>query len=242
MSKLKLLGTLVLVIGYVVTIFVVDKQNIKVDTNAMLASVSSISQQQLPTIILDAGHGGIDGGCVAYNGVCEKGINLNIMLTLKALLEADGYEVVTTRQSDVSIYDEGVKGLSNQKKSDMKNRLAIFNSKENAIALSIHQNQYTDQKFSGAQMFYSQTNPESMLLALSLQQSFVENLQPENKREIKLSGDELYLIYYTKVPSVMVECGFLSNPDEADKLESESYQKQVAFTIYKGINNYLGMS
>ena len=124
----------------------------------------------------------------------------------------------------------------------MKNRLEIFNSCENAIAVSIHQNQFTDSQYSGAQMFYSETNSDSQRLALALQQSFVENLQPENKREIKLSDENLYLIYYTEIPSVMVECGFLSNPQEADLLQTEEYQKQVAFTIFKGINDYMGIS
>lgn len=241
MSKLKTVSALVLVIGYVFTIFMVDKFNLEFHNQTLVAS-APLSDNSLPVIILDAGHGGFDGGCVSYNGVSEKGINLNIMLVLKALLESDGFEVVTTRDSDVSIYDEGVEGLSAQKKSDMKNRLDIFNSHENALAISIHQNQYTDSKYSGAQMFFSQTNPESQHLAQSLQDAFVENLQPDNKREIKLTGDDLYLIYYAKVPSVMAECGFLSNPEEADLLQTEKYQKQVAFTIYKGIKNYLGMS
>lgn len=240
MSKFKTTAGLLLVVCYAITIFVVDKYDLSWK-NTTLVTSASIADSTLPTIILDAGHGGFDGGCVAYNGVSEKGINLNITLCLKALLEADGYEVVTTRDSDVSIYDEGVEGLSQQKKSDMKNRLEIFNSRENAIAISIHQNQYTDPQYSGAQMFFSQTNSQSKFLAQSLQDAFVENLQPENKREIKLTGDDLYLIYYAKIPSVMAECGFLSNPEEADLLESDKYQKQVAFTIYKGIKNYLGM-
>ena len=233
-------GTLVLVVCYLVAVGFADGFEIEKKDNALMASTAWVSEKELPTIILDAGHGGMDGGCVSYNGVSEKGINLNIMLDLKAMLEAYGYDVVVTRDSDVAIYDEGISGLSNQKKSDMKNRLEIFNSKENAIALSIHQNQFTDSRYSGAQMFYSETNPDSVSLALCLQQAFVENIQPENKREVKLSGDELYLIYYAKVPSVMVECGFLSNPQEADLLLTESYQKKVAFTIFKGINQYLG--
>lgn len=223
-------------------VFVIDKYNISTTENTIAASTSWVSESELPVVILDAGHGGIDGGCVSYNGVSEKGINLNIMLNLKALLEAYGYEVVVTRDSDTSIHDEGVEGLSAQKKSDMKNRLEIFNSYENAIAISIHQNQFTSPQYSGAQMFYSETNPESQHLALALQQAFVSNLQPDNTREIKLTGDDLYLIYYAQVPSVMVECGFLSNPQEADLLQTEEYQKKVAFTIFKGINTYLGKS
>lgn len=242
MSKLKILGTFVLIVGYMIAVFVIDKYDVEVSEKSVTASTSWVSESELPVIILDAGHGGMDGGCVSYNGVSEKGINLNIMLNLKALLEAYGYEVVVTRDSDTSIHDEGIEGLSAQKKSDMKNRLEIFNSCENAIAVSVHQNQFTDPKYSGAQMFYTNTNPESEHLALALQQAFVDNLQPENTREVKLTGDELYLIYYAKVPSVMIECGFLSNPEEADLLQTEDYQKKVAFTIFKGINEYLGKS
>jgi len=239
-SKLKMFGTTVLVVCYLIAVGFADRYGNTDNEKALMASTAWISEKTLPAIILDAGHGGIDGGCVSYNGVSEKGINLNIMRNLKSLLEAYGYEVVVTRDSDKSIHDEDVQGLSNQKKSDMKNRLEIFNSKENAIALSIHQNQYSDSKYSGAQMFYSETNPDSVNLALCLQQAFVDNIQPDNKREVKLTGDDLYLIYYAKVPSVMIECGFLSNPEEADLLLTESYQKKVAFTIFKGINDYLG--
>ncbi len=235
-----MISTLVLVVCYIVAVGFADNFGTQQKEKALVTSTAWVSDNELPTIILDAGHGGIDGGCVSYNGVSEKGINLNIMLNLKALLEAYGYDVIVTRDSDKSIHDEGITGLSNQKKSDMKNRLEIFNSFDNAIALSIHQNQYTDSRYSGAQMFYSETNSDSVNLALCLQQAFVDNIQPDNQREVKLTGDDLYLIYYAEVPSVMIECGFLSNPEEADLLMTESYQKKVAFTIFKGINDYLG--
>lgn len=240
MSKIKMIGTLVLMICYLFAVFTAERIKSKGDEIAVMTQTAWVSENDLPTIILDAGHGGMDGGCVSYNGVSEKGINLNIMLNLKAMLEAYGYEVLVTRDSDKSIHDEGITGLSEQKKSDMKNRLDIFNSCDNAIALSIHQNQYTDSRYNGAQMFYSETNSDSVNLALCLQQAFVDNIQPENEREVKLTGDDLYLIYYAEVPSVMIECGFLSNPEEADLLMTESYQKKVAFTIFKGINDYLG--
>ncbi|NLZ46648.1 MAG: cell wall hydrolase [Clostridiales bacterium] len=205
------------------------------------STVAVSENKELPTIILDSGHGGMDGGCVAYNGVAEKGINLNIMLDLKIMLETFGYNVIVTRDSDVSIHDEDITGLSNQKKSDMAKRLDIFNSSKNSIAISIHQNQFTDSRYSGAQMFYSQTNPKSEILATTMQKAFVDNLQPNNEREIKISGKELYLIYFCKSPSIMIECGFLSNPEEANKLQTEEYQQEVAFTIFKGINDYCGV-
>lgn len=186
-------------------------------------------------IILDAGHGGMDGGCSSANGDVEKNINLAILLDLRELLEMSGYNVIVTRDTDISIHDAGIEGIANQKSSDMDNRLEIFNSCEDAICISIHQNQFTDPKYSGAQMFYSDTHSENGVLAQRLQDQFVAFLQPENKREIKLCGKELFLCYYSENPTVMVECGFLSNPEEAAKLVTEDYQQQVAFTIYAAL-------
>ena len=186
-------------------------------------------------IILDAGHGGIDGGCSSAAGDVEKNINLAILLDLREMLRASGYEVIVTRDTDISIHDKGVEGIANQKSSDMDNRLEIFNSVEGAICLSIHQNQFTDPKYSGAQMFYSETNDESAVLAQEIQDQFVAFLQPENKREIKLCGKELFLCYFCENPTVMAECGFLSNPEEAALLITEEYQKKVAFTLYAAL-------
>ena len=144
-----------------------------------------------------------------------------------------------TRDCDKSIHDEGIEGIAAQKSSDMDNRLALFNKNTNAICISIHQNQFTDSKYSGAQMFYASTNKKSESLARSLQNSFVQFLQPENTREIKQCGKELFLCYYSENPTVMAECGFLSNPDEAALLNTEEYQNKVAFTLYSGLMNYL---
>lgn len=144
-----------------------------------------------------------------------------------------------TRDCDKSIHDEGIEGIAAQKSSDMDNRLALFNKNTNAICISIHQNQFTDSKYGGAQMFYASTNKKSESLARSLQNSFVQFLQPENTREIKQCGKELFLCYYSENPTVMAECGFLSNPDEAALLNTEEYQNKVAFTLYSGIMNYL---
>lgn len=144
-----------------------------------------------------------------------------------------------TRDCDKSIHNEGIEGIAAQKSSDMDNRLALFNKNTNAICISIHQNQFTDSKYSGAQMFYASTNKKSESLARSLQNSFVQFLQPENTREIKQCGKELFLCYYSENPTVMAECGFLSNPDEAALLNTEEYQNKVAFTLYSGIMNYL---
>lgn len=190
-------------------------------------------------IVLDAGHGGMDGGCSTADGVPEKGINLAVMNEVAELCRLYGYNVEVTRDGDISVHDKGVEGIRAQKESDMKNRLDLFNKHTNAVCVSIHQNNFTDPKYSGAQMFYSDNNPESERLARIMQGQFVKNLQPENTREIKLCHEELYLCYYSQNPTVMVECGFLSNPDEAEKLKNPIYQKEVAFTIFSGINEYI---
>lgn len=189
-------------------------------------------------IVIDAGHGGMDGGCVSVNGVPEKGINLNIALTERDILTVLGYDPVLTREEDKSIFDEGVVGTGKQKQSDMKNRLAMFTDKDTDIAISIHQNQFTDSRYSGAQMFYSRRNSAGEALAAAMQKQFVSLLQPNNERETKPVDDELYLLDKTEKPAVMIECGFLSNPEEAAKLEDTSYQRLIAFTVATGLIEY----
>lgn len=188
-----------------------------------------------PVIVLDAGHGGADGGCVSVDGVPEKGINLSIATSAGGLLRVLGYNTVLTREKDESIHDSGVEGLAAQKRSDMENRLALINGGDTAAAVSIHQNQFTDPQYYGAQMFYKADDPESEALAESIRRQITGRLQPENERELKPVGDELYLIHNAECPAVMVECGFLSNPEEAARLETAEYQQQVAFCVSLGI-------
>ncbi len=199
----------------------------------------AVSAGQSPVIVLDAGHGGMDGGCSSAEGVPEKGINLNILLDLRSLLEISGFEVQVTRDTDRSIHDAGIEGIANQKSSDMDNRLKILNAPQDAVCISIHQNQFTDPKYSGAQMFYSPTDSRSEALAQSMQTQFRTLLQPQNEREIKRCGKELFLCWFCEHPMVMAECGFLSNPEEAALLMTEDYQHKVALTLYAGLLNYL---
>ena len=197
------------------------------------------SRTPAQSIVLDAGHGGIDGGCVSVSGTAEKGINLSIVQTLRDALEILGFDVTCTREDDRSIHDSGVEGIAEQKLSDMKNRLDIINSREHTAILSVHQNKYTDEKYSGAQMFYAKQSDESRRLAECMKAQFVGLLQPDNTRETKPVGSEMYLIHNSKSPALMIECGFLSNPAEAKLLESAQYQKKVAFTILTGLEEYL---
>lgn len=189
-------------------------------------------------VVIDAGHGGVDGGCTGTNGVYEKDINLSIAKNLGALLSFEGYEVVYTRSEDVSIYDDGVTGIRNQKISDMENRLEIVQSYPDSIFLSIHQNQYTQSEYFGAQIFYTTNHKDNFRFATIMQDRFA-SLQPGNDREIKLIDNGLYLFKNTKQPALLIECGFLSNPNDAANLSSAEYQKKVAFTIYSGLTEFL---
>ncbi len=189
-------------------------------------------------VVLDAGHGGADGGCVGVNGVYEKDINLSIVKYLGTLLDFSGYEVVYTRDEDVSIYDSGVEGLRNQKISDMENRLEIIRSYPDSVFISVHQNQYVKPEYFGGQMFYTTNNSGNFRLATIMQGLFAE-LQPENDRSVKLIDNGLYLFKNTEQPALLIECGFLSNEKDAADLSSMEYQKKVAFTIYKGIVEFL---
>ena len=205
-------------------------------TDNALPAAADISDK--PVIVLDAGHGGLDSGAVGKNGTLEKNVNLAVVLRLQQLLELSGFQTVLTRSEDISIYDPGTEGIRNQKLSDMDNRLELIQSYPDSIFLCIHQNNFTDPAYFGGQMFYNNNNPGNRTLAQLMQSRFAQ-LQPGNDREIKLTGDELFLLKSNKNPSLMIECGFLSNPDEEAKLATAEYQQQLAFTIYSGLIDYL---
>ena len=193
------------------------------------------------SIIIDAGHGGEDGGAVGSEGIIEKDINLAIALKLESLLEASGHKVIMTREKDTAIYDDSAKTLKEKKKSDLRNRMGIMNkNKENdSVFVSIHQNKFPDEKYFGTQIFYSVNDEKSMEIANKIKDSVTGLLQPENKREIKPANNKIFLLHNAKIPAVIVECGFISNPGEAQKLKDEKYQSQMAFSIFCGITNYL---
>ncbi len=192
------------------------------------------------TVIIDAGHGGMDGGTQSEDGVLEKDVNLEISKALQSVLELYGYRTLMTRVDDNVQYDKGADTIREKKVSDIHNRMAMIESEANAVFISIHQNHFSQSQYNGAQVFYSSNHNDSKLLAQRIQDSFKSNLQPENNREIKKSGTEIYLLYHSQIPSVMVECGFMSNPNEAKLLADKDYQKKLALVIANGIMNYLG--
>ncbi len=191
------------------------------------------------TIVLDAGHGGEDGGAVAESGVQEKDINLAIAQNLRPLLESSGLRVVMIRDQDVSVGEQDLDTVKERKISDLHRRLEISEGEPNSILLSIHQNHFSEPQYSGTQIFYSPNLPESQVLAQSIQESVVEKLQPDNHRECKEAGNSIYLMWNSTRPAVLVECGFLSNSSEAKLLQSPEYQKQMAFSIWSGLMEYL---
>lgn len=188
-------------------------------------------------IIIDPGHGGEDGGAQSSSGIIEKGINLSIGRNLNDLFNFFGYKTIMTRDEDCLIYDSSCNTIRQKKVSDLRNRLSIIESCADGVFLSIHQNHYEGSSSVGTQVFYSPNNPQSEKLAQSIQKTIVFDIQPENKRMIKKSGSEIFLLKHSQLPSVMVECGFLSNEDEAQKLNNDVYQQIMAFEIFKGTIN-----
>ena len=199
-------------------------------------SAVNVEYNSLPVIVIDAGHGGEDGGAVA-NNVVEKNINLSISNKLRDIFISSGFNVKMTRSSDKMINDSG-DTLRERKVSDMKNRLKLFNESENNIVISIHQNKFTQEEYKGSQVFYSTNNKESEKLALSIKTSIKTLIQPDNEREIKPADRNIYLLYNSKTPSVIVECGFISNLEEARLLKDSVYQNKIAFAIYSGFLDY----
>ena len=199
----------------------------------------SASAEKLPVIIIDPGHGGEDGGTQSADGTLEKHINLDISLKINELLLSEGFTTVLTREGDYMIYDDGSTTQRQKKNSDIHNRMKTVEENGDCILLSVHQNYFTESKYSGTQVFYSKNNPDSRLLAEKIQKSVVSALQPDNTRQTKESGSDIYLLYHSQVPSVMVECGFMSNYAEAEKLKDEDYQQKMAEAIVEGLKNYI---
>ena len=191
-----------------------------------------------PTIIIDAGHGGEDGGAVVQNNVVEKDINLTIAKKTNELLSFFGFQTYMVRDSDKLIYDSDSKTQRQKKNSDLHNRLNLMNKFENCIYISIHQNKFEDGRVWGAQTFYSPNDEKSPILAEFVQSSIISLIQPNNKRVIKKTGTNVFVIYNATKPAIMVECGFMSNNDELLKLKDNNYQNQMSFSISNGILNY----
>lgn len=188
-------------------------------------------------IVLDPGHGGPDPGAVGSSQISEKDINLDIVLNLQAYLEQSGCTIQLTRAVDESIHDSDMKSIRNKKRSDLKNRKAIVNSSQADAYISIHLNSFPQSQYKGVQSFYPKDSEKSKILAENIQRELKATLQIVDNREA-LPINEVYLMKDTKIPSVIVECGFLSNPEEERNLADKNYRKKIAWGIYLGIMKF----
>ena len=216
-EKIKWIGILLFLMGIIY------------GSHRLSAAVTASLTQESVIVAVDAGHGGEDPGKVGVNEALEKDINLAIAKELKGFLEEAGITVVMTREEDIS--------MAESKTEDLNKRTEIMNGANAILAVSIHQNSFSDEAESGAQVFFHANSEEGDKLAQIIQE-FLKRLDPENRRE-KKANDSYYLLKNTKIPTVIVECGFLSNWNEAEKLTEESYQKELAQGICEGILQYI---
>ena len=188
------------------------------------------------TVVIDAGHGGFDGGAVSCTGIYESQFNLEIARKLNDLMHLMGINTVMIRESDSSVHTSG-DTIAQKKVSDLKERVRIVNSNGNSLLVSIHQNQFSDSKYSGAQVFYA-PDTASQALAQSTQAALIQTVNPNSHRQIK-KADGIYLMQHIRCPGILVECGFLSNPQEEYKLRDPSYQKKLCAVIACTVSSYL---
>ena len=193
------------------------------------------THKEASVIVIDVGHGGYDPGKVSVNQVLEKDVNLAIALKLRSYLEAQDCIVYMTRETDCSLCDENE---GNKKQSDMNHRISFIEEMQPDLMISIHQNSYSSPSVRGAQTFYYHTSDDSKYLASCVQSALIAYADPDNNRMHK-SNSSYYILKHVNCPAVLVECGFLSCPEECALLTSERYQDMVAYAIACGIRTYL---
>ena len=198
-------------------------------------NAQSVSVADSKIIVVDAGHGGVDPGKIGANGAKEKDINLIIAKKLAKKLTDNGYSVIMTREDDSGLYEEDD---VNKKASDLKKRCEIADNGNASLMVSIHQNSFSGSEVKGSQVFYYTHSDEGKLIAQAIQSSLKRMVNPSNTRAAK-TNDSYYLLIHTKCPTVIVECGFLSNPEEAYLLTDDEYQEKLADAIVTGIDEYI---
>ena len=205
------------------------------------AAVISVNQTEStkkeagPLILVDAGHGGTDPGMIGVGGLEEKGINLSVSLLLRDTLEKSGYSVIMTREEDKGLYDSSA---ANKKAQDMQRRIAMIREHMPVLSVIIHQNRYHDAGVHGPQVFYYESSVEGKKLAEAVQSRLNDLLEVDRPREVK-GNTGYYLLKRSSGTLVIVECGFLTNPEEAQKLQTKEYQEKVAAAVSEGIRTYL---
>ncbi|MEG1972102.1 MAG: N-acetylmuramoyl-L-alanine amidase [Oscillospiraceae bacterium] len=198
--------------------------------------ISNIVMPSERCIIIDAGHGGFDGGAVSADGCYEKNLNLEFSKKLDEILTVNGYKTIMIRNEDVSVNSKD--DNYSAKKSDIYNRLKVGQKYPQAIFISIHQNSFRQKKSCGSQVFYGAKNKESEHLAKIIRENIHEKIQKENEREIKKADSNLYIMKNTENVAVLLECGFLTNPEELKLLKNPNYQQDLCFTVFLAIEQY----
>lgn len=231
--KIGKIAPVLLLYGLIVGIFVGATY---LGSEATSAVAQMIPLERTHTIVIDAGHGGQDGGAVSCSGVPESTINLEIALKLNDLFRFLGYDTVMVRTTPDAIDTEG-NTIASRKVSDTKNRVALVNGTENALLVSIHQNTFPDSRYSGAQVFYGREGP-SKELAEALQAAFSRTVNTANNRQCK-KAEGVYLMEHINRPGILVECGFLSNFEEEARLRDPGYQKMLCCVIAATVGNFL---
>lgn len=205
---------------------------------ALPSATEANNESPIRCVVIDAGHGGEDGGASSAAGLVEKDVNLAVALALRDLLEAAGVPCIMTRTEDKLLYDRNVNFQGRKKVLDLAARSAIATNTENCLLVSIHMNAFPAPQYDGMQVWYGATDPRSSEIAASIQ-TLSTVLMPDNHRKPKEAGSNIYLLDHASCPAVLVECGFLSNPIEADRLGNKNYQYDLATVILGGILPYL---
>ena len=223
-----------LIMGLFAFSFQVEENNNKESKNIVETTATPVSGK---VVVIDAGHGKPDEGAESSSGTTEAETNLKIALKVQNLLEQSGCNVILTRSDENAIYDLDSKTLKQKKVSDIKNRVKIGNESSADIFVSIHLNKIPEQQYYGWQCFYNEKDENSIKLAKQLQENLNKSIQKENKR-VAMKLNTVYIMKHVEIPISIVECGFLSNPEEEKELLEDSYQNRLAWGIYNGIQEY----
>jgi N-acetylmuramoyl-L-alanine amidase len=224
-------------ISFLLLLYLINTINIKSNKAFAFTIQASTNQDSKKVILIDPGHGGMDGGTVSKRGTLEKNINLSIALKLRTVLNSAGYAVVMTREEDKGLY-RTIYPVEKMKYEDLTNRCNLKRDSNCDLFISVHQNDFAEQKYSGAQVWYCKSD-KSKLLAQIIQRNLNKDLKNNNKREEKYSGNAYKILRcHCTIPSIIVECGFLSNHKEDIQLSDEKYQQMIAESIGESINQF----
>ncbi len=196
-------------------------------------------KSKYPTVVIDAGHGGEDGGAIGASGVYEKELNLYIAQNLASMLRTNGINVVMTRERDELLYDKNSDYRGRKKQLDLAARVKIAQEEENCIFVSIHMNSFPQEKYRGLQVYYSSNNSASKELAESIQSSVCKYLQAENTRTVKKASSNIFLLDRITKPAVLIECGFISNTEECALISTEKYRQKLTLAIFCAITEHI---